>query len=132
MKRLRLLLDQMLDVDVANALRQLGHDVVSVSELGLATADDSEILARAILDDRMLLTLDEHFGDWAVLPLSEHPGVIRIKANPTTTQSVLALLLPFVLRHCRRNLRNRLAIVRPSGVRWIWTAQGMPPEEDIE
>lgn len=128
MNSLRLLLDQMLDVDVASALRQLGHDVVSASELGLATADDSEILARAILDDRTLLTLDEHFGDWTVLPLSEHPGVVRIKANPTNTGNVLALLLPFVLRHSMASLRNRLVIVRPSGVRSIWTAQGTPPE----
>jgi hypothetical protein len=27
-----------------------------------------------IAEDRTLITLDEHFGDWAVLPLSVHPG----------------------------------------------------------
>lgn len=32
MKPLRLLLDQMLDVEVADALTHLGHDVVRVSE----------------------------------------------------------------------------------------------------
>jgi hypothetical protein len=24
-----------------------------------------------------------HFGDWIVLPLSRHPGVIRLKVDPT-------------------------------------------------
>jgi len=33
-------------------------------------------------EGRLLGTLDEHFGDWAILPLSAHPGVIRIKASP--------------------------------------------------
>lgn len=48
MKRLRLLLDQMLDEEVAQALRDLGHDVVRVSEVGLACADDEAILGRAV------------------------------------------------------------------------------------
>ncbi len=36
-------------------------------------------------ENRILLTLDEHFGDWVILPLKKHPGVIRIKVNPATT-----------------------------------------------
>jgi predicted nuclease of predicted toxin-antitoxin system len=77
-KRLRLLLDQMLDEEVAQVLRALGHDAIRVSELGLGRADDAQILEQAISDDRLLLTLDEHFGDWTVLPLSHHPRVIRL------------------------------------------------------
>jgi hypothetical protein len=42
---------------------------------------------------------DDHFGDWTVLPLSRHPGVIRLKVNPTTTANTLGLLLPFLRRH---------------------------------
>ncbi len=60
---MRLLLDQMLDVSVANSLRFSGHDAVRVSELGLALADDSEILERATKEERILVTLDEHFGN---------------------------------------------------------------------
>jgi predicted nuclease of predicted toxin-antitoxin system len=89
-KGLRLLVDQMLDEEVAQALRDRGHDVVRVSDVGLACADDETILARAIREARVLLTLDEHFGDWTVLPLSHHFGVVRVKANPATSRNVLA------------------------------------------
>lgn len=40
--------------------------------------------------------LDEHFGDWVVLPLAIHPGVIRIKVNPTTANNISGILLPFL------------------------------------
>lgn len=61
-------LDQMFLLDVAQALRVHGYDVVRASEIGQARADDEEIMKRAISDDRVLITLDEHFGDWVVLP----------------------------------------------------------------
>jgi len=72
---LKLYLDQMFRVDVAEALRREGYDVVRTSEVGQARADDEEILQKAITENRILVTLDEHFGDW-VIPLSQHPGVI--------------------------------------------------------
>jgi len=73
---LKLYLDQMFRLDVAQALRERGYDVVRASETGQARADDKQILERAIEDNRILVTLDEHFGDWTILPLSRHPGVI--------------------------------------------------------
>lgn len=118
---LRLLLDQMLDSDVALSLRAAGHDVIQVSELGLATAPDSAVLDHAVQHGRVLVTLDEHFGDWAVLPLSHHAGVVRVKADPATTSNALAVLLPFLNGCSNRNFQNRLVIVRANGARWITT-----------
>ena len=80
-ERLKLYLDQMLSLDVAKALREEGYDVVRVSETGQARADDQEILEKAVQNERILITLDEHFGNWVILPLSKHPGVIRLKIN---------------------------------------------------
>jgi predicted nuclease of predicted toxin-antitoxin system len=118
---MRLLLDQMFDEDVARALRGFGHDVVKVSDCGMASAPDDVILDQAIHEDRILVTLDEHFGDWSILPLSTHPGVIRVKVNPTTSKNVLDLLIPFLHKAVDRGFRDRLAIVRSTGVRWIRT-----------
>ena len=60
---LNLYLDQMLRLDVAQALRNEGHEVMRASEIGQARADDYEILQKAISENRILVTLDEHFGD---------------------------------------------------------------------
>jgi predicted nuclease of predicted toxin-antitoxin system len=59
----------MLRLDVAMALQDEGHDVQRVSEVGQARSDDFAILQKAIAENRILVTLDEHFGDWVILPL---------------------------------------------------------------
>ena len=71
----RLYLDQMLRLEVAQALRDEGHNTVRASEVGQARADDFEILQTAISENRILVTLDEHFGDWVrvVLPVARGP-----------------------------------------------------------
>ncbi len=119
---LRLYIDQMLRLDVAQALRNEGHDVIRASEVGQARADDAEILERAISEDRILVTLDEDFGDWVVLPLSKHPGVIRLKIDPTTSKNAIDLLIPFLRLHSSGQFRNHLIIVSPKRAKWIFTA----------
>lgn len=47
---LKLYLDQMFRLDVAEALRAEGHDVLRASETGQARSDDAEILQKAITD----------------------------------------------------------------------------------
>jgi predicted nuclease of predicted toxin-antitoxin system len=118
----RFLLDQMFDCAVHAGLREAGFDVLAVSEIGMSSADDAEILQWAITNARVVITLDDHFGDWAILPLDAHSGVIRLKVNPTTTTNTLNLLLPFLKKHQRRNFSNHLVIVRSTGIRWIRTA----------
>ena len=119
---MRLFLDQMIDRSVADVLRQKSHDVECTAEVGMARADDLEILEHCIRHNRVLVTLDEHFGDWTVAKLTEHPGVIRLKVNPTGTRSIQKTLLPFLERYAERDFRNTLVIVRPTNIRWIHTA----------
>ena len=57
----------MFSVEVAQALSKGGYDVVRASDTGFARADDREILQKAISENRILITLDEHFGDWVIL-----------------------------------------------------------------
>lgn len=121
MIRRRILLDQMLDEGVANALRECGHDVVRVASIGLATAGDDEILAQAVSDNRILVTLDERFGDWVVLPINGQPGVIRVKAIPARTDVILDLLLPFFRTHESAVFNDSFVIVRKNETRWIRT-----------
>ena len=118
----RLYLDQMLGLDVGQALRGEGHDVIRTSEVGQARADDYEILQKAIAVNRILITLDEHFGDWVILPLSKHPGVIRLKVHPTTSKNTIKLLLPFLRIHSSEQFKNHLVILSPNRAKWVHTA----------
>ena len=119
---LNLYLDQMLRLDVAQALRNEGHHVMRASEVGQARADDYEILQKAISENRILVTLDEHFGDWVILPLSKHPGVIRLKINPSTSKNAIDLLTSFLRLHSSAQFRNYLVILSPRRAKWVYTA----------
>ena len=117
----KLYLDQMLRLEVAQALKDEGHDVLRASEVGQARADDYQILQKAIVENRILVTLDEHFGDWVILPLSKHSGVIRLKINPTTSKNAIKLLLPFIRLHSSDQFRNYLVILSPKRSKWVYT-----------
>ena len=111
----------MFGVHVALALRAAGFDVMRAGEVGQSRADDAEILLKAVEEKRVLITLDEHFGDWVVLPLRRHPGVIRLKVNPTTARNVLELLVPFLQAHSDEELKDHLVIVSMKRIKWIYT-----------
>jgi len=119
---LKLYLDQMFQTEVAHVLRRQAHDVIRASERGQARADDQQILNKAISESRILITLDEHFGDWVVLPLSRHSGVIRLKVHPTTSENVLKILLPFLSMYSQEQFRNYLVILSEKRSKWIRTA----------
>lgn len=119
---MRLYLDQMFREDVAQAIRLDGHNVIRASEVGQERADDNQILEKSISDGRILVTLDEHFGDWVILPLSKHPGVIRLKINPATSKNAIKLLVPFLRNHSSDQFINHLVILSSKRIKWINTA----------
>ena len=118
----KLYLDQMLPLDAAHELRRKGHNVLRASEVGQARADDDQILQKAIKENRILVTLDEHFGDWVILPLKKHPGVIRLKVNPTTANNIIKLLIPFLNSYSSEQLKDNLIILSPKREKWIRTS----------
>ena len=119
---MRLFLDQMFQLDLAVRLRADGHDVVHVAELERSRADDDEVLQLASSDVRVLITRDGDFGDWTVLPLHEHAGVIRVETNATTTAEAAAVLAPLLAAAQQEDFLNHLVIVSRTRVRRIRTA----------
>src|SRR5690348_15935635 len=60
---MRLLLDMNLPQPMAAWLRNEGHDVVHLSEIGGADCPDQEIFDRSSYDWRIVVTLDLDFGE---------------------------------------------------------------------
>ena len=59
---MRFLIDENLWQDAVDALRELGHDVASISA-DAPSSSDVEVLTRAGLEGRTLITSDKDFGD---------------------------------------------------------------------
>ncbi len=111
----------MIPTEVASELRDQGYDILRASETGQDRADDQQILQKAISEKRILITLDEHFGDWVILPLSRHPGVIRLKVTPTNSKKILNVLLPFLRLHSQDQFKDHMVILSEKRAKWIHT-----------
>jgi len=61
---MRILLDENMPGDAAAMLRSCGHDVVWI-RTDSPGATDEAILARAVLEQRLLITFDKDFGNLA-------------------------------------------------------------------
>jgi Domain of unknown function (DUF5615) len=70
-------------------LRQAGFDAVHTGEIGLAEAPDEEILRRASLEDRVVVTLDADFH--ALLALSKLGTASRSLARTLASATVIVL-----------------------------------------
>ena len=75
-----------------DALRDAGHDVLWVPEAGPDPGDE-EVLARAVREDRILVTLDKDFGDLVFVKGQAHPAIVRLVAMPVRRQADALLRL---------------------------------------
>lgn len=95
---MKFLLDENLSPSHVRTLRDLGHDVVSVVEMGLSGADDDLVRATAIEGGRVLVTLDGDFANVLRYPPDATPGVLRFRLHPPTEQAIDAGLRRAVAR----------------------------------
>jgi predicted nuclease of predicted toxin-antitoxin system len=99
----RLLLDQGLPRSAAPELRRLGFDVEHTADIGLATATDEQVLARARADGRTVVTLDADFHALLVLSDATGPSVIRVRRQGLRGTE-LAQLVAGVISLCEADL----------------------------
>jgi predicted nuclease of predicted toxin-antitoxin system len=108
----RFLLDQDVYALTARFLRELGHDVVTAAELGLARAPDTALLARAGQEGRLFVTRDKDFGG---LVFVGHlgKGVIFLRIGPSTIQATHAELKSILQTHTESELAGAFIVVEP-------------------
>ena len=114
---MKLLLDQGLPHSTAGLLRSRGVEAVHTSEVGLAAADDGEILARAAGEGRIVVTLDADFHALLAAQRAGEPSVVRIRIEGLKA-SPLATLVEEAIGACAQELDRGAAVtVQPGKAR---------------
>ena len=89
---MKLLLDQGLPRSAVHHLAALGIDAVHVGELGMAAATDAEIIAEAIQQQAIVVTLDADFHSLLADSGATQPSVIRIRIQGVKGDALSRLL----------------------------------------
>src|SRR5216117_2582472 len=102
--------DENLPREVADLLRNAGHDAITVGAEGLSGRSDGTIVATIRREGRGLLTLDVDFSDIRAYPPEQYAGLVVLRLNrqdkPRVLQ-VIARLIPV------------FAVEEPKGHLWI-------------
>ncbi|MBF2097734.1 MAG: DUF5615 family PIN-like protein [Gloeomargaritaceae cyanobacterium C42_A2020_066] len=114
---MKLLLDQGLPFSAAAQLREQGIDALHVSEIGMAEAEDREILVKAQQEGRVVVTLDADFHACLAQDVARSPSVIRIRIERLRAGAVTTLLQTLI-GLCHTELHAGAAVtVEPNRVR---------------
>lgn len=95
---MRFLANENVPLASVRLLRQSGHDVVSASE-EFPAASDSDVLARAVEERRIVLTFDRDYGELIFRRMhAAPPGVVYFRFEPETPDETADRLLGLLLQ----------------------------------
>jgi len=110
---MRFLADQDLYKVTIDQLKNWGHDVVTVKELGMQGAMDEDLLRMARIENRSLLTRDKGFGTLVFLNKELSTGVVLLKITPMTIKEVHQEIYRLFKEHKEEALKSLFCVVEP-------------------
>jgi predicted nuclease of predicted toxin-antitoxin system len=106
---MRFLADECVYMVTIEYLRNLGHEILRVVDVGLGGARDSGIIAFAKEKGLTLITRDSNFTNILRYPPRDYFGIVVLKVRPETVFGVHMVLKELLGRF--KDLRGRLVIV---------------------
>src|SRR5215207_6594536 len=89
---MKFLADMGVSLRVAAWLRSAGHEVVHLSEQGLERLPDVKVFAKALAEQRVVITFDLDFGEILALSAGSVVSVILFRLHNATTSFVIGRL----------------------------------------
>jgi predicted nuclease of predicted toxin-antitoxin system len=109
---MKFLLDQDVYAITARFIRNLGHDVVSVAEIGCSQASDAELISIAQEQGRIFVTRDRDFSG-LVFVRNLGAGVIYLRILPSILNAGHKELKNVLMSYSEEELKKAFVVVEP-------------------
>lgn len=127
---MRILADMGVDTRVVQWLQQHGHDAKHLRDEGLQRMPDGEIFAKAISEDRVIMTFDLDFGEIVALSRGQKASVILFRLHNTRTPHLIGRLATVLAESTDALEKGAVVVVEESRhrVRYlpIGNVEGLP------
>ena len=114
---MKFLLDMGLAQSTARFLDEVGHDAVHLRDQGLQRLPDEEIIIKAHVEDRVILTHDLDFGRLMALSGKRLPSVITFRLQRMHAANVNRFLQIVLDRHMAQLIQGALISVNEEAIR---------------
>jgi len=109
------IVDESTGAAVVNYLRSIGHDVLAVAE-AMPQANDQDILARAAIEKRILITNDKDFGELVFRSDQAHHGVLLLRLRDESPANRVRVVKAVLEQYADR-LVGHFIVATETGVR---------------
>ncbi len=109
--------DENLHEEVADLLRQHGHDAVTVYDQQMQGRGDDNVAAVCRQDGRVIVTQDLDFSNILTYPPPDYAGIIVLRLHDQSRPSVVAVVSRLIPHFATETLVGCLWIVDEIGMR---------------
>ena len=115
---MRLKLDENIGGRGIELFRRAGHDVATVTQQGLSSSGDKNLLGVCVSEKRCLVTLDLGFSNPLVFKPSDYEGIAVLRLPPKPTPpDLLTEIRTLIGGLAQREIKGKLWIVQRGKIR---------------
>jgi len=110
-------IDENLPAEIADDLRALGHDAMTVVDQGMAGIPDEQLMVRVEQESRVFMTMDKGIANIQAYAPQRFAGLILLRPNQAGRGAVRSFVRKRLTQLLDLDLTGRLVVVSETGIR---------------